>query len=265
MARLGKILIFPIKSLDAIALNQVQISEGGALKCDREFALFDQSGNYINAKRYPQIHLIRASYNLDERLVHLHIPDHLTHREVSTFHLDQEQDLLADWFSRFFQQPVEIRQNFVNGFPDDSDAWGATVIAEATLITVQSWYVHAPIELDQIRDRFRTNLEIIDTEPFWEDHLFAKAGETVPFRIGNVQFLGTNPCQRCPVPTRNPLTGEVYPDFSKIFAQQRKVTLPNQVEKSRFNHFYRLALNTRIPITEAGKFIRVGDEIIFPI
>ena len=256
MAKLSKILIFPIKSLDPIALNEVEISAGGALKGDRELAIFDKGGKFINAKRYPKIHLIRANYELGDRLVHLQIQEQ---QEVFTFHLDRDRDLFTDWLSTFFEQPVEIRQNTVNGFPDDPEAWGATVISESTLRTVQSWYASSQISLEQIRDRFRTNLEIADTEPFWEDHLFAKAGETVPFKIGDVQFLGTNPCQRCPVPTRDPLTGEVYPEFQKIFTSQREATLPMNVERSRFNHFYRLALNTRIPLTEAGKVLKIGD------
>ena len=259
MAKLSKILIFPIKSLDPIALDEVEISEGGALKGDREFAMFDKSGKYINAKRYPKIHLIRAKYELGDRLVHLQIQKQ---QEVFTFHLDLDRTALADWLSEFFEQPVEIRQNAINGFPDDPEAWGATVISEATLTTVRSWYDSSQISLEQIRDRFRTNLEIADTEPFWEDHLFAKAGETVPFKIGDVQFLGTNPCQRCPVPTRDPFTGEVYPEFQKIFSRKREATLPVTTERSRFNHFYRLALNTRIPLTEAGKVLRIGNIAI---
>jgi uncharacterized protein YcbX len=256
MAKLSKILIFPIKSLDPIALDKVEISEGGALKGDREFAIFDKSGKYINAKRYPKIHLIRAKYELGDRLVHLQIQEQ---QEVFTFHLDRDRTALTDWLSTFFDQPVELRQNTINGFPDDPESWGATVISEATLTTVQSWYTSSQISLEQIRRRFRTNLEIADTEPFWEDHLFAKSGETVPFKIGDVQFLGTNPCQRCPVPTRDPFTGQVYPEFQKIFTRKREVTLSANTERSRFNHFYRLALNTRIPLTEAGKVLRIGD------
>ena len=256
MAKLSKILIFPIKSLDPIALNEVEISAGGALKGDREFAMFDKSGKYINAKRYPKIHLIRARYELGDRLVHFQIQDR---DDVTTFHLDLDRDLLTDWLSAFFEQPVEVRQNTINGFPDDPEAWGATVISESTLVTVRSWYANSQISLEQIRHRFRTNLEIADAEPFWEDHLFAKAGETVPFKIGDVQFLGTNPCQRCPVPTRDPFTGQVYPEFQKIFTRQREATLSANIERSRFNHFYRLALNTRIPLTETGKVLRIGD------
>ena len=252
--RLSKIQIFPIKSLDPIALSEVEISDGGALKGDREFALFDSKGNYINAKRNPKIHLIRASYDLSDRLVNLQIQD-----QVFTFHLDQDRTALTNWFSEFFGQAVELRQNVTNGFPDDLEAWGATLISEATLVTVQSWYPE--ISLEQIRLRFRTNLEIADTIAFWEDSLFTKSGETVAFKIGDVEFLGTNPCQRCPVPSRDPFTGEIYPEFSKIFVKQREATLPNNIERSRFNHFYRLALNTQIPLTEVGKVLRLGEKL----
>jgi len=273
MAKLSKIWLFPIKSLDAIAVNEVEISAGGALKGDREFALFDQKGLYINAKRNPKIHLIRASYDLLNRLVSLSIqdPDQKYNnenpensRDIQTFHLDRDRTSLATWLSDFFEKPVEIRQNVSNGFPDDPEAWGATVVSEATLRTVQGWYTSPILSMEQLQQRFRTNLEVADTEPFWEDRLFSTSGQTVPFKIGQVHFLGTNPCQRCPVPTRDPLTGEVYPDFQKIFIKHREATLPTNVERSRFNHFYRLTLNTQIPLTEAGKVLKLGDSVIQP-
>lgn len=257
MAKLSKILIFPIKSLNAIALDEVEISVGGALKGDREFALFDQTSKYFNAKRSPKFHTLHTSYDLPARLVS--IQHYHAQFEPITFQLDRDRQALASWFSEFLGQPLELRQNTSNGFPDDPEAWGATVIAESSLKAVQSWY--GALNLEQIRSRFRTNLEVTQTEAFWEDQLFAKAGEVIPFKIGDVQFLGTNPCQRCPVPTRDPFTGEVYPDFQKIFSQQRELHLPLNVERSRFNHFYRLALNTQIPLTEAGKVLKLGDPI----
>ena len=80
------------------------------------------------------------------------------------------------------------------------------------------------------------------------------------FRVGDVQMEGINPCQRCVVPTRDPETGEVDDRFQKIFIQKRQATLPEWVERSRFNHFYRLAVNTRIPTSEAGKLLALGAE-----
>ena len=58
---------------------------------------------------------------------------------------------------------------------------------------------------------------------------------------------------------RNPKTGEVYPNFQKTFITKRQETLPNWAEKTRFNHFFRLAINTRLPRTEKGKRIDLED------
>jgi len=37
--------------------------------------------------------------------------------------------------------------------------------------------------------------------------------------------------------------------------------LPPWADRSRFNHFYRLVMNTRISSAQAGKLLRVGDEV----
>ena len=46
--------------------------------------------------------------------------------------------------------------------------------------------------------------------------------------------------------------------FSKTFAERRQATLPAWAEPARFNHYYRLAVNTCT--IEAGR-LRVGDEL----
>ncbi|HEY9655137.1 MAG TPA: MOSC domain-containing protein, partial [Crinalium sp.] len=78
---------------------------------------------------------------------------------------------------------------------------------------------------------------------------------------GNVHFAGVNPCQRCIVVTRDAITGEPYPYFQKMFVTKRKETLPEWAEASRFNHFYRLAVNTCVVQPQAGAILRVGDTI----
>jgi hypothetical protein len=60
---------------------------------------------------------------------------------------------------------------------------------------------------------------------------------------------------------RNSQTGEADPNFQKTFVTQRRETLPEWVDRSRFNHCYRLAVNTRVPDSEAGKIICIGDEL----
>jgi uncharacterized protein YcbX len=116
------------------------------------------------------------------------------------------------------------------------------------------------IALDETRDRFRANLEVDAAEPFWEDRLLAENLGVVRFEIGAAQLLGTNPCARCPVPTRNPYTGEAIHGFAKAFAQKRQATLPDWAPTSRFDHFYRLSVNTR-PVRSQPATIRVGDEL----
>jgi hypothetical protein len=59
---------------------------------------------------------------------------------------------------------------------------------------------------------------------------------------------------------RNSQTGEADPNFQKTFVTQRRETLPEWVDRSRFNYFYRLAVNTRVPDSEAGKIICIGVD-----
>jgi uncharacterized protein len=117
------------------------------------------------------------------------------------------------------------------------------------------------MDVASARRRFRSNLEIGDVASFWEDHLFGAPGELKPFRIGPVQFLGHNPCQRCVVPTRDPDRSESIPNFQKSFMELRRKHLPAWSNPDRFNHYYRFAINTSVPSSETGKLLRVGDAI----
>ncbi|MCI0337871.1 MAG: hypothetical protein L0226_09860 [Acidobacteria bacterium] len=95
----------------------------------------------------------------------------------------------------------------------------------------------------------------------WEDCLFNASGTVVDFEIGSVHLNGIKPCQHCVVPSRDPFTGETLTGFQIAFARKCRETPPDWAESSRFDHYYCLSVNTRIPLTEAGKIIRAGDEI----
>jgi uncharacterized protein len=258
MPQLARISIFPIKSLDGLTVTEAQILPSGALKGDREFAIIDSAGKFVNGKRNAKIHLLRSTFALDARTVTLWVQGQIDQADQQIFNLDGDQHAMSDWFSDYFEQPVKLVQNLEMGFPDDTDSPGPTIISTATLTTVASWFPQ--LSYEQAQQRFRTNLEVENALPFWEDRLFASAESSVIFRVGDVQMEGINPCQRCIVPTRDPETGEVDHHFQKIFIQKRQKTLPDWVERSRFNHFYRLAINTRIPISEAGKVLAIGNE-----
>ncbi len=257
MPTLSQITIYPIKSLDGVCLNQVTILPSGALQHDREYAIFTENGKFVNGKQYPQIHLLASSFTEDLETVFLRIRG----TEITqSFHLKTQIKLLELWLSDYFGFKVLIKQNNMAGFPDDNMASGPTIISESTVKTVASWFDN--ISINEMRSRFRTNLEITDTPPFWEDQLFGKEGENLPFYMGDIQFLGINPCQRCMVPTRNPLSGENYTEFQKIFVKKRQETLPEWTNKSRFNHYYKLSVNTCIPATESGKILSIWAKLI---
>ncbi len=256
MPQLACIFIFPIKSLDGIATNQATVLESGALKGDREFAIVDEKGKFVNAKRNAAIHRIRSRFSLADRTVTLWLEEA---SETVTFHLEGDRIQLESWFSDYFGFPVKVVQDQQVGFPDDTASPGPTVISTATLKRVADWFPN--LELEDMRLRFRTNLEFGNAEPFWEERLYGLEGTTTPFRIGEVAFTGVNPCQRCVVPTRDAFTGEAYPGFQKTLTAQRQETLPAWVERSRFNHFYRLAVNTRIDRFQSGKLLSIGDDV----
>lgn len=253
---LAKISIFPVKSLDGITLSQVSVLASGALQSDREYALFDQKGRFVNGKRNAKIHLLRSQFDPDGQQLSLQIQG--TDDSV-TFHLDKERAELEAWFSNYFGLSVNLKQDNLTGFPDDTEASGPTIISAATLAEVTSWF--PGLTVAEMRDRIRANLEIDGVPAFWKDRLFTKAGDSIQFQIGDVVFSGINPCARCVVPTRDSKTAVATENFQKIFTAKRQETLPDWATPERFNHFYRLSVNTKISSTEVGKILKIGDPV----
>ncbi len=253
---LSSIFVYPIKSFDGVSLDRVDITPGGFLRGDRIYALVDGEGKVVNAKRTGRIQLIRSKFSPDFREVTLW----LTGDEQTTTFSIFKPDPLNAWLSDFFGFPVKLVQDEASGFPDDREAFGPTIVSEASLQTVSTWY--SQMSFESARRRFRTNLEIADVPSFWEDHLFGKPKELKLFTIGNVQLFGHNPCQRCVVPTRDPERATPQEQFQKTFMELRKKHLPPWSNAERFNHYYRFAINTSIPPSEAGKVLQVGDRII---
>jgi uncharacterized protein YcbX len=259
MARLARISIFPFKSLFGIDVPSTSIVAGGALAHDREFAIFDERGDYVNAKREPAIYGLHARY--DAALAAATFESESL-GEIFAFDFEDDTARLEAWLGRHFEKIVSVRRAPNGGFPDDPRAPGPTIVSTATLNEVAGWFPE--LDAASVRGRLRANLEIEGVVPFGEDALFAGEGELPDFRIGTVTFQGTNPTARCPVPSRDPLTGEPILTFAKTVSTNREETLPDFVERSRFDHFYRLAVNTRAQPSEVGKQLAVGDSIEMP-
>lgn len=253
--RVGTITVFPIKSLDGLSLEQVRVTQGGALTFDRTYALFNKTGRTVNGKKYPAIHQIRTTFDLENQNVFIQ-----TDQDAERFNLETDQSRLEAWFSEYFKEPVFLKKNTELGFPDDDESNGPTIVSTATFKRLRVWFPH--LEIGSLRQRFRANIELEDREvPFWEDHLFGKTGEKIPFRIGNLRFFGTNPCARCAVPTRDPRTGIADPEFARTLIENRKKELPSFANISQFDHFNRLCVNTVIHPDSFGKILRVHDGL----
>jgi uncharacterized protein YcbX len=257
--RLYKIRLYPIKSLDAVEVSEARIGPKGGFALDRVWAPYASDGQWIRAKRAPALHLIRSRFAPDFRSVELIPPAGRTDLLPAQLSFPGDTAGAGQWFSRFLGDAVTVRYA-EEGFPDDHLAPGPTIVSTASLEAVCSWFPE--ISLEQARQRFRANLEINGVPAFWEDQLFsAEETRSARFRIGEVEFEGSNPCVRCVVPPRDPSTGEPILDFQKRFSQLRRARLPAWSPIARFDHYYRFAVNTRIAASETGKALRSGDAL----
>jgi len=243
---LARIRIYPVKAFGPVEVSQSRITSGGALEWDRAWALVDPDGRFINGKRFPAVHRLRFDFRLETLSARLSGGAWFSLR-------DGWAGVLPD-LSRELGVAVQVRHDDTGGFPDDTDASGPTLVTDRSIREVSRWF--APLTEDDVRARFRANLEFAAPDPFWEDRLRG------PFRCGDVAITAVNPCQRCIVPSRHPETGEDWPSFQKRFASHREASLPPWAHREQFNHFYRFAVNTRIGPDQAGKILRVGDPLL---
>src|ERR1700692_4397879 len=70
-AWLANIRLHPIKGLDPVSVPEARIGPNGGLELDRVWALFSLDGNWVNGKRNPSIHHIRAEYDPQVSMVTL--------------------------------------------------------------------------------------------------------------------------------------------------------------------------------------------------
>lgn len=265
---LRRLTTYPVKSLDPTEHDAVAV-EYGTLAGDREYAMVAKledaphdpesasvggRGDYVNGKRTAAVHRLRSSVDREAGTVTLREHDG---DESRTFPLDDPESL-NEYLTDYFEEPVSFRHEPRGGYPDDREYDGPTLVSTATLREVASWF---DVSLDSARRRFRANLEVGGVPAFWEDRLYADHGEAVAFRVGDVDLLGLNPCRRCVVPSRNPDTGAETPGFRETFLRNRERTLPEWLDSDRFEGNFRLMVNTRIPESEWGRTLSVGDAV----
>jgi uncharacterized protein YcbX len=252
----SKITIYPVKSLDGTALQKATITEGGCLLHDREFAIIDEEGNFINGKSNPLVHTLRSTVDFENETISFRP---MKQTEWMQFHLQENKPAINSWLSDYFGIKATLVQNKTGRFMDIPDISSVTVLSSSSLQEVTGWFDH--MNLEETRKRFRATIEIEGVPAFWEDHLFSEEGKGIEFTAGDVTLFGMSPRARCVVPTRHPHTGEVIHAFPKSFAKHRAATVPAWSTLKNYGHYYYLTVNCYVPATEIGKIVEVGDEI----
>jgi len=252
MARLERLRIYPVKGLDGIDVDAVDVREGGTLDADREFALLDGDGDPINGKRTAAVHDLRTGF--DPTSGELTVEARAG--ETTRFVLPGGRDRAASWFGDFFGRDLTLERDAERGFVDRPDM-GPSVLSTATLEAVASWF--DGLTVDGVRRRLRANIEVSGVPAFWEDRF---VGDDAPgFEVGNVRFEGVTPCGRCVVPSRDPDTGEALAGFRERFVERREETFPAFADADAFDHLYSVMILTRVPEASHRPTLRVGDDV----
>jgi uncharacterized protein YcbX len=251
MARIEDIRVYPLKGLDGVAVEAAAVLDGGTLAGDREFALFDADGDVLNGKRTDRVHDVRTDFDPGSTELTVAVDG-----ERRTFDLDAERERAAAFFGDVFGVDLTLERDESLGFVDRR-SMGPSVVSTATLREVASWFEELTVE--GARRRLRANVEVSGVPAFWEDRF---VGDDAPaFEAGGVRFDGVTPCGRCVVPERDPETGDPTPGFRERFVEQRRETFPEWADPDAFDHYYTLMLIARVPESDRGQTLRVGDEV----
>ena len=252
MARLERLRVYPVKGLDGIDVESAAVLDGGTLERDREFALYDADGEVLNGKRTDRVHDLETEFDPDTGALRVDPPD----GESRQFDLEADRETAVEWFGEDFDADLTLRRDESLGFVDRRDM-GPSVVSTATLAELASWF--DDVTVDGARRRLRANVEISGVPAFWEDRF---VGEDVPaFEVGGVRFEGVTPCGRCVVPQRDPDTGDPIPEFRERFVEKRRETFPDWADFDAFDHYYTLMLISRIPDSDRGNRLDVGDAV----
>jgi uncharacterized protein YcbX len=222
VATITALNVYPVKSCAGIALQQVRIGETG-LEHDRRWMVVGPDGHFVTQRELPRMALIQPS--LHESGIILNAP---TMPPLHVSGLDQSRSMqvaiwrdvclawdegedIAEWFSRFLQQPLRLvrfndeRMRLSNRdwtgalrAPNHfSDGFPIMIISASSLADLNS-RLAVPLPTS----RFRPNIVIDGIDPYFED-------EVDELRNGEVCLRLVKPCTRCKITTTNQNTGVV--------------------------------------------------------
>ncbi len=248
MISVKKLFIYPIKSFTPMECNSLELNEKGCIKGDRRFHFLNKEGKKQNAKNNSRIHGIKAIYNPDLSSVKINGEE---------FTLRKGNSELESAVSDLLGTAVELKDLPETGLPDLPEWPGPSITSLQTLELLKTWYPE--ISIEELITRFRSNL-IIDqpgSPPFWEE-LLIQADQSLDFK--ELNLIEFRPCARCPVPSRDPETGEMYPKFAKIFNDNRTPFMEG-LNRYGTDHVYYLSVVTRLKPGSVPARIQLNEEV----
>lgn len=218
---LSAINVYPIKSTAGIALDRSYVETSG-LSFDRRFILSDPAGDFISARKYPQMLHFRTALLPDGLYViapdgdsiAIHIPEFFqNYRQVNVWGTEINAQLCGMQFDEWFSNKLDVEcqllyfgeqsERGTPRYPEKpvsfADGYPLLLISEASLDDLSQ---RADKQFDM--RQFRPNIVVNGCSPFAED-----GWRTI--KIGEVIFDVVKPCTRCVMTTYHPDTLERMP------------------------------------------------------
>ncbi len=233
-AILQEIIIYPIKSMGGICLEQANIHSEG-LEYDRRWMLVDDNGRFMSQREDSRLclfkpvltdHGLAVSYRDDSITVPLDAEGRSLNVSVwkSNLRANEVHSKVSSWFSELLNQrvtlvkmteltprlkefdkpPYQTKVSFADGYP--MLVLGTASIEELNKRTSKV----IPT------DRFRANLIVTTTVPHEED-------EWAEISIGDSRLRIISPCARCVVPSIDQLSGVKSAEPLTTLAEYRKI------------------------------------------
>ena len=252
---ISHIRIYPIKSLDGIELQSVEVGVRSLLH-DREFAMLAADGRFVNGKRTGRVNQLQANFDLSNYQVSF---SERGRSDQTSFHLINDREKIGTWLSDFFGLTITFLHNREGRLMDVPDKSCVTLLSTESLEYLSKNMTSYTIS--DLRQRFRATLEIAEVSPFWEEKLAGRDGRPVHFRVGDVRIAGIKLRARCNVPPQDLMTGDLDKSFVKKMIAARDKNVPDWSMVRELPSLYHLTVDCFIPDTEKGKFINVGDQV----
>lgn len=265
MLTISQLIIYPIKSLGAIELQESKVTARG-LAYDRRWLLVDENNHFITQRENTKMALIDVVFAENDGLLVSHRTKNIAplfmpfipqttdiqkvvvwEDEIAAIRVSDEADA---WFSdvlekdcRLMYQPDEsirlIDPDYAitgNEHSSFADGYPILLVGQASLDDLNSRLVEKIT-----MNRFRPNIVFSGGEPFQEDKIKT-------FSVQNAKFAGVKPCARCVLTTINPSTAEKGKEPLATLATYRKSG-------------NKILFGQNVVVHQEG-VIRVGDEIV---